>query len=38
MKKVVLLGLVVAGVVTVYRALADQREQRDLWTEVTDPV
>ena len=38
MKKLVITGLLVAAAALIWRALEDQREQRDLWTEVTDPL
>jgi hypothetical protein len=33
-----LAGLAVAAGVAIWRSLEAQREQRDLWTEVTDPL
>ena len=34
----VLTGLLVAAAAVIWRVLEDQREKRDLWTEVTDPL
>jgi hypothetical protein len=38
MKKFVVTGLLVAAAALIWRALEDQREQREMWTEVTDPL
>jgi hypothetical protein len=38
MKKVVLLAALAAAVVLVWTKVAADREERDLWAEVTDPV
>jgi hypothetical protein len=38
MKKLVITGLLVAAAAVIWRAWEDQREQRDMWTEVTDPL
>jgi hypothetical protein len=38
MKKVVLLAALAAVAVLVWKKVAMDREERDLWAEVTDPV
>ncbi|WP_420111976.1 DLW-39 family protein [Pseudactinotalea sp.] len=38
MKRVLVLAAVAAAAVLAWRALEEKREQRDLWTEVTDPL
>lgn len=38
MKKLAVTALLVAAAALIWRALEDQREQRDLWTEVTDQL
>ncbi|WP_227993997.1 MULTISPECIES: DLW-39 family protein [unclassified Pseudactinotalea] len=38
MKKLLFLAAVVAGGVFVWRKVQEEKAQRELWTEVSDPV
>ena len=38
MKKLVLIAAVAAVAIVVWKKVADDREERELWAEVTDPV